>query len=314
MKTTLRYTSRLLTALALGIVVPSLASAETGKLLLTGGVSSVDGAAGGGISPWAVIGTNATDNQIGFSAYASALTVPDYRLNVYGAAVGIYNRVELSAAQQDLDASPAVGLNGLGFNVASGEHIRMNTVGLKVRLAGEAVLDADTWMPQVSFGILQKETAAGSIEPVFQFLGAKTHGTEAYIAATKLLLSKGLLVNATLRYSNANQGGLLGFGSAAPGQNAASWAPEFSAAYLLSRTLAIGGEFRWMPNNLEALGRSAGLGDGLASNHWSDVFVAWAPSKHYSLTAAYVDLGQVLPAITNGRQQSGWYWSLQVAL
>ena len=314
MKTTLRRTTGLLTALLLGGTLPSLANADTGKLLLTGGVSSVDGAAGGGISPWAVIGTNATENQLGFSAYASALTVPDYRLNVYGATVGIYNRVELSAAQQDLDASPAVALNGLGFNVASGQHILMTTLGLKVRLAGEAVLDADTWMPQVSLGILQKETAAGSIEPVFQFLGANTRGTEAYVAVSKLLLSKGLLVNATLRYSNANQGGLLGFGSATPGQNTASWAPEFSAAYLLSRTLAVGGEYRWMPNNLESLGRAAGLGDGLAANHWSDVFIAWAPTKHYSLTAAYVDLGQVLPAITNGRKQSGWYWSLQFAL
>ena len=28
------------------------AHAETGKLLLTGGVSSIDGAAGGGLTPW----------------------------------------------------------------------------------------------------------------------------------------------------------------------------------------------------------------------------------------------------------------------
>ena len=43
------------TALACG-----LAQADTGKLLLTGGVSSIDGAAGGGLTPWAVIGSNAT--------------------------------------------------------------------------------------------------------------------------------------------------------------------------------------------------------------------------------------------------------------
>ena len=45
------------------------AQAETGKLLLTGGVSSIDGAAGGGLTPWAVIGSNATDEEIGGSAY-----------------------------------------------------------------------------------------------------------------------------------------------------------------------------------------------------------------------------------------------------
>jgi hypothetical protein len=41
-------------ALACAALACPLAHAETGKLLLTGGVSSVDGAAGGGLSPWAV--------------------------------------------------------------------------------------------------------------------------------------------------------------------------------------------------------------------------------------------------------------------
>ncbi|MDP3170098.1 MAG: DUF3034 family protein, partial [Polaromonas sp.] len=41
------------------------AHAETGKLLLTGGVSSIDGAAGGGLTPWAVIGSNATEGEVG---------------------------------------------------------------------------------------------------------------------------------------------------------------------------------------------------------------------------------------------------------
>ena len=40
--------------------------------------------------------------------------------------------------------------------------------------------------------------------------------------------------------------------------------------------------------------------------------MAWAPSKHASLTLAYVDLGRILPAITNGRDQAGYYLSAQV--
>ena len=48
----------LLTGLA---CAPALAQAETGKLVLTGGVSSITGTAGGGITPWAVIGSNATE-------------------------------------------------------------------------------------------------------------------------------------------------------------------------------------------------------------------------------------------------------------
>jgi len=48
------------------------AQAKTGKLLLTGDVSSINGAAGCGLTPWAVIGSNATDGEIGGSAFITA--------------------------------------------------------------------------------------------------------------------------------------------------------------------------------------------------------------------------------------------------
>ena len=89
------------------------AQAETGKLLLTGGVSSIDGAAGGGLTPWAVIGSNATDDEVGGSAYVTTVGTRDYGLNIYGAAVGIHDRYELSIAQQDTWAWPAAA--GLPF-------------------------------------------------------------------------------------------------------------------------------------------------------------------------------------------------------
>jgi hypothetical protein len=44
-----------------------------------------------------------------------------------------------------------------------------------------------------------------------------------------------------------------------------------------------------------------------------DLFVAWAPSKNLSLTAAYVDLGRIVPATTDGRSQTGFYLSAQLA-
>ncbi|MFP5325202.1 MAG: DUF3034 family protein, partial [Gammaproteobacteria bacterium] len=60
-------------------------------------------------------------------------------------------------------------------------------------------------------------------------------------------------------------------------------------------------------------GRAAGLGEGLKANDWKDFFVAWAPSKNVSLTAAYVDLGRVVPATTKGKRQTGVYVSAQFA-
>ena len=87
--------------------------AESGKLLLTGGVSTVEGAAGGGISPWAVIGTQATSGEVGISAYASAASTHDYKLRAYGAAVGVHDRVEMSVGRQDLDT----GITGTALGV-----------------------------------------------------------------------------------------------------------------------------------------------------------------------------------------------------
>ncbi len=301
------------TACVLASLCAPLAMADTGKLLLTGGVSSIEGAAGGGMTPWAVIGSNATEREVGVSAHLTRLSTHDWGLTGYGAAVGWNDRAEVSLARQSLNAGAAVALNGLGFAIADGEHIRMDVLGLKLRVAGDAILDSDNWMPQIAVGLQYKDVDARSARPVLDFLGAKTHGIEPYVSATKLFLGQGLLVNATLRNTNANQGGLLGFGSAAPGRNRRSWNPEFSVAYLLHRSVAIGAEYRFKPNNLEALGRAAGLGDALREDDWKDVFIAWAPSKHLSLTLAYVDLGRVVPGVTDNRKQRGAYLSAQVA-
>ncbi|MGQ3057945.1 MAG: DUF3034 family protein, partial [Nevskia sp.] len=44
---------------------------------LTGGVSSIDGAAGGGLTPWAVIGSNATEGEVGATAFVTAVRTTD---------------------------------------------------------------------------------------------------------------------------------------------------------------------------------------------------------------------------------------------
>jgi hypothetical protein len=290
------------------------AQADTGKLVLTGGVSSVSGSAGGGLTPWAVIGTQGTEGETGFSGYATRAGTQDYALSSYGVAIGFQERVELSLARQDFDATPAFALNGIApFGVVPGQHIQMDVLGLKVKLAGEAILDADTWMPQIALGLEHKQVRPGSLQSVLDFLGTKTRGTDVYVSATKLLLDKSLLLNGTLRYTNANQNGLLGFGSAAPGKNSRSLQPEFSVAYLLRHDLAVGVEYRFKPNNLQALGASAGLGAALGEDDWKDVFIAWAPSKNVSLTLAYVDLGRIVPGVTRDRRQTGYYLSAQIA-
>ena len=75
----------------------------------------------------------------------------------------------------------------------------------------------------------------------------------------------------------------------------------------------VGAEYRFMRNKLTQAGAAAGLGNGLRSEDWKDIFIAWAPSKNLSLTLAYVDLGVIVPATTASRKQTGYYLSAQVA-
>ena len=285
------------------------AQADTGKLLLTGGVSTIEGAAGGGLSPWAVIGSNATQGEIGGSAYLTNVGTKDYGLNVYGAALGIQDRFELSVAQQDLNTrgtGTALGLPGL--------HLKQTVVGAKVRVLGDAVLDSDTLMPQVAVGVQFKQLASTGLDATLDALGAKRSGADRYISATKLILSQGLLINGTVRATKANQNGLLGFGATLGGNESGyRLQPELSVAYLLSKNIAVGAEYRFMPNRLENAGRAAGLGNGLRASNWKDVFIAWAPSKNFSLTLAYVDLGVIVPATTASRKQTGYYLSAQAS-
>ena len=286
------------------------AYAETGKLLLTGGVSSIDGAAGGGLTPWAVIGSNATEGEVGATAFVTTVRTKDYGLNVIGASVGIHDRYEFSIAQQDFKTGvtgTALGLPGL--------HLKQTILGAKVRVAGDAVLDADTFMPQVAVGLEYKTLGSTGLDGTLKFLGAKREGVDLYVSATKLFLGQSLLVNGTLRATKANQNGLLGYGATLGGgsNNSYSLQPEFSVAYLISKNIAVGAEYRFMRNKLETAGRAAGLGNGLRSEDWKDVFIAWSPNKNVSITLAYVDLGVIVPATTASRKQTGYYLSAQLA-
>lgn len=279
------------------------AHADRGKLLLTGGVSTLDGAAGGGLTPWAVIGSYATDGEIGGTAFVTGAKTQDYSLATYGAAVGFMDRVELSIARQDFDAGNNLAPLGL-----TGLHLKQDILGVKLRLAGDAVLDSDTLMPQIAIGLQHKKTDAGALGPtLFGPLGAKDSGTDVYVSATKLFLAQAILVNATLRATQANQNGLLGFGGAQGRRYQLQ--PEISVAKLLSRNVAIGAEYRAKPDNLDRSMLGAGA---LKEDDWFDLFVAWAPTQDVSVTFAYVDLGKIAPAV-QPRRQTGAYVSVQVA-
>lgn len=290
--------------LGLALAGAQAQSLGRGKLLLTGGVSTIDGAAGGGLTPWAVTGSYATQGEVGATAFATRVVTQDYALTSWGTALGLGERAELSLARQDFDTGDNLAPLGL-----PGLHLKQDILGVKLRLAGDAVLDSDTWFPQLAVGLLHKRSDSGALEPTLTgALGADRSGTELYLSATKLLLAYGVLANLTLRATGANQGGLLGFGGAqADGTRVL---PELSLAKLLARDLAVGLEFRAKPDNLNASVLGAGA---LQEDDWADLFAAWAPNKHVSLTLAWVDLGRIAPAVQPRRQRGG-YLSVQLAL
>ena len=292
------------------------------KLLLTGGVSQVEGAAGGGLTPWAVIGGYGTNNEVGGNVHYTYVKTGDYKLDTYGFTVGLFDRVEFSVAEQSFGLGKLRNkiTAGLGADLIGRDHLKQTIVGVKVRVAGEAVLDADTWMPQIAVGLQYKDNDEGDFikgknSPV---IGAKSdHGTDVYVAATKLLLDKNLLLNGTLRFTKANQFGLLGFG----GENNNSYEPmlEVSAAYLLRKDLAIGAEYRMKPDNLRSPANNLLFGGAnvvdLKEDDAFDVFIAYAPTKNIAITAAYVNLGNIATVKAVGADygnQEGVYLSAQI--
>ena len=268
---------------------------DQGKLLLTAGFNDADGAGGGGVVPFALISGYGTDMSYGANAHYTYAPLRDFELKTYGIAVGLLDRVELTIARQDFEATDTA-LDGVS--------VSQNIFGIKVRVIGDAVYNQDTWVPQIAVGAQFKrhrgiDHAGALVSP--KQLGAKDEdGTDYYIAATKVLLHQSLLLNLQLRYTEANQLGLLGFG----GDRDDGYSPELGASvgYLLTRKLAIGAEYRDKPHNLRVDDESAA---------W-DVFVAWAPTRNVSIVAAYLNLGSVLaPVTTVTHDQSGPYLSLQ---
>ena len=264
-------------------------SRSGGKLLLTGGVSTIEGSGGGGLSTWATITGYGEEDGIGGNAHVTIVDLPDYQFRTAGVAVGLWDRVELSAARQEFDTGDTGALLGLG----QGFTFTQDVIGVKVRLTGDAVYDQDTWMPQISIGAQHKSNDQGAI--IAAVGGQEDQGTEFYIAASKLFLAESVLVSGAVRWTNANQTGLLGFG----GDKNDSYKAQFegSAGLLLSKRFVVGAEYRTKPSNL-----------GFAKeDDWMDLFAAYAINKTVSVTAAYVDLGD----IATFKDQRGLYLSLQ---
>lgn len=274
------------------ISFPGAAHAEElrngGKLLLTNGITNVEGSSGGGLTPWATIAGNETKDGIGLSAHITNVEVKSYDYMSGGVSVGLFDRVELSYARQNFNTNEIGAALGLGKDYAFNQDV----FGVKARIAGDLVYDD---IPAIAIGAQIKRNLNS---PIVHAIGAKhATGVDYYVSASKLFLSRSILLSATARLTKANQMGILGFG----GDKKAGYSLQFeaSAAYQLSRRFAIGGEYRRKPDNL-----------GIArEDDWYDVFAAYAVNRHLTATIAYADLG----SIATVKNQRGVFLSLQAS-
>ena len=107
------------------------------RLLASGGVSTIEGAGGSGLVPWATITGNGSANQIGGVAFATRVQMPSqYRLDVAG---------WRWACMTGLSSVPRWTF-GLADTVPD-KSIEMKVFGAKIKVLGDAVYDQDRWMP-----------------------------------------------------------------------------------------------------------------------------------------------------------------------
>lgn len=257
------------------------------RQLGTGGVTQVEGSSGSGLVPWATIAGYSESDESDFTLAYTFVDTSDYKFDMQGVAWGWKNRLEISLAKQELDLvklGPAINLPGATLN--------QNVMGAKFRLAGNLVY---TKLPQISLGIQHKKNTDFLIPSV---VGAVDDTSiDYYISATKLFLGKPMGFNGfatlTLRSTEANELGLLGFGGDIGGRHINI---ESSFGFFINKKTAIGFDFREKQSNLSFA----------SEDNWRDIFIAWIPNRNLSIVAAYVDLGSVASL----KDQKGYYISV----
>ncbi len=242
-------------------------------------VTQVEGAAGGGIVPWALL----SDGKP--TASFTSVNSGDYTLTSLALQGTVANRVELSYARQSFDTA------GVGLGI-----VNVDVYGAKLKL-----MDMSDSVPALALGVQYKKTDIA--RSFLSANGADDSGTDVYLAATKVFNTpRKLLLNGTLRETKANQIGILGFG--ATGNDSYRLKPELSAGVFLNATTVLGAEYRAKPDNIK----------GLKEQAWSDIFFAFFPSKELSIVAAYASLGDVAAEANPGHageDQRGLYLQIQ---
>ncbi|VAW34474.1 Hypothetical protein in Cyanoglobin locus [hydrothermal vent metagenome] len=275
MKLKLKWLKVLTVALAMGSLVATGSQAA---------VTQLEGQAGGGIVPWALLSGGTP------TASMTWVDTGDYTLSSLAVQGTLFKRVELSYARLTFDT----GHVGLG-------QVNVDAFGAKIKVCDMAA----GFQPAVALGVLYKKTDLD--DGVLNALGADDSGTDFYVAAAKVfpVAGKNVLLNVTIRATKANQIGILGFGGT--DDDNYSVQAEGSLGVFLNKQTVLGVEYRMKPDNIK----------GVEEDDWADIFIAYFPNKNMSIVAAYADLGDIVKATDlgqtgdAGKDQRGLYLQIQ---
>lgn len=268
--------------LALGLGFASSGASAGSRLWGTGGVTTIAGASGGGLTSWGVLSGYASNDEWSASLALSHAVFDDYDLAVAAVGFNWSNRLALSFSRQH-------------FNLTTlGGELLQHVIGAKLRLFGDVLYgDLGQWSLALEHGRLDNFSLAKAV-------GAENRsGTDVILSGSKVFFAaiagRNLLLNTGLRASRANQAGLLGYGGDREGHHVIM--AELSAGIFLTRHWLAGVEYRQKPDNLSYA----------QEDDWHDIFLAYVPNRNVAVTAAWVDLGSI--AGLDG--QAGPYVSLQ---
>jgi len=259
-----------------------MAAGGDGRILATNAITTLEGSAGGAFNPFAIIAGYGAQGQQDFDFALSLAHTDDLDLRALAFAYGYSDRFEFTLARLEAKLPK----QGPG----NGPTLGLDTIGAKLKLFGDLIYGS---APQISAGVQYK---LARDDGLVRALGASDRsGVDAYLAVSRLWLDgpwhRNLLLNATLRSTQARQLGLLGFAEDR------DWELGLSSALLLNPNWAVGGELR-LKRRLDAM---------FDEQRWWNGFIAWFPNKKYTVTLGYADLGVVGPF----PEQQGIYLSLK---
>ena len=262
-------------------------------------VTNIDGQAGGGLVPWALLSSGPT------VAYTHIGT-QNLDINSLAINTSFSNRVEVSYAHNMLNDSAPV-LNAGGALVGNNTD-NVDNFGIKVKLN-----DMSDSMPQFALGAVYKKASGNLASTLNTALGVNTSSTDVYGAVSKIvnMAGKNVLLNGVLRATKANALGLLDFGggNTAGASTGYKIEPELSAEIFAASNVVVGAEYRRQPNYAMAGTAQATY---LSQKSAYDFHVVYVANSNFSLTAAYVNLGTVAPVANGYTRQNGMFLQGQV--